>query len=338
MVKAAIVILNYNGRHHLESFLPKVVQYSGEDCSVFIADNASTDDSVAFLKQHYSFLPLLELPKNMGFSQGYNEALKQIKAEYYILLNSDVEVTARWTAPLIELLDSDPSIAACQPKMLSYHNREYFEYAGAAGGFIDYLGYPFCRGRIFDTLEKDTGQYNDTIPVFWATGACLAIRSSVFHSIGGFDDDFFAHMEEIDLCWRIHLTGYKVYYCGLSHVFHVGGGTLSKSNPYKTYLNFRNGLSMLYKNTYGRSVYWKIFLRILLDLIAAIKFLASNSIQDFLAVFKAIKDFIIQYPVNKQKKLGQKKGKTPVIKEIYQYSIVKEYFLKKINYFWELKF
>lgn len=338
MTKAAIVILNYNGRHHLEKFLPKVIQYSGEDCRIFIADNASSDDSVIFLKQHYPSLPLLLLPKNLGFSEGYNEALKQIKAAYYILLNSDIEVTPHWTVPLIQLLDQDSHIAACQPKILSYHNRDCFEYAGAAGGFVDYLGYPFCRGRIFDTIEKDTGQYDDTIPVFWATGACLVIRSHIFHGMGGFDKDFFAHMEEIDLCWRMHLAGHKIYYCGLSHVFHIGGGTLPKSNPHKTYLNFRNGLSMLYKNTYGKSVYWKLFLRITLDVIAAMKFLATDSCRDALAVFRAIKDFILLYPAHKQKKLLRVGEKRPIIQEMYQYSIVKQYFLKKINYFWELKF
>lgn len=337
MVKTAVVILNYNGRSYLETFLPKVIQYSNDDYTVFIADNASTDDSIDFLKERYPALPLIILSKNLGFSQGYNEALKQIKAEYYILLNSDVEVTHGWSSPLIQLLENNPTIAACQPKILAYHDRQRFEYAGAAGGFIDYLGYPFCRGRLFDTLEKDMGQYDDTIPVFWATGACLAIRAKIFHALEGFDKDFFAHMEEIDLCWRIHTSGYQVYYCGTSHVYHVGGGTLSKSSPHKTYLNFRNGLTMLYKNTPQKSLGWIVGTRVFLDLMAALRFLVSGSSKDALSVLKALKHFITQYPKSKQKRMAQINAQH-TIPEIYPKSIAKAYFFNKIRYFSALKF
>lgn len=336
MVKTAVVILNYNGRPYLESFLPKVIQYS-DDYTVFIADNASTDNSIDFLRNHHSTVPLITLPQNLGFSQGYNEALKQIKAEYYILLNSDVEVTKGWSLPLIQLLESNLNIAACQPKILDYNYKSRFEYAGAAGGFIDYLGYPFCRGRLFDTLEKDAGQYNDTIPVFWATGACLAIRAEVFHSLGGFDKDFFAHMEEIDLCWRIQATGLHVYYCGDSYVYHIGGGTLSKSNPHKTYLNFRNGLTMLYKNTEQKRLLRNIGLRVSLDLVAAMKFLISGNPKDAIAVLKALKHFMVAYPQNKLKRKFYDKPQQ-IIPEIYPNSIVKTYFIDKVRHFSALKF
>lgn len=336
MVKTAVVILNYNGRSYLEAFLPKVIQYA-DDYTIFIADNASTDDSVAFLRKHYPKLPIIVLPQNFGFSRGYNEALNQIQAEYYILLNSDVEVTPGWSLPLIQLLEDNPSIAACQPKILDYNDKTRFEYAGAAGGFIDYLGYPFCRGRLFNSLEMDHGQYDDTIPIFWATGACLALRAEVFHSVGGFDKDFFAHMEEIDLCWRIRSSGLHIYHCGDSQVFHIGGGTLSKSNPRKTYLNFRNGLTMLYKNTEEKRLFRHVALRICMDLIAAIKFLVSGSPKETFAVLKAIKHFVGQYPYIKQKRKWLGKSQPP-IPEIYPKSIVKAYFLDRIRHFSELEF
>lgn len=335
MVKTAVVILNYNGRSYLETFLPKVIQYA-DDYVLFIADNASTDDSVDFLRKHYPSLPIIVLPHNFGFSQGYNEALNQIQAEYYILLNSDVEVTPGWSLPLIQLLENNPSIAACQPKILDYKEKKRFEYAGAAGGFIDYLGYPFCRGRLFDSLEMDEGQYDDTVPIFWATGACLAIRAEVFHSLRGFDNDFFAHMEEIDLCWRIRSSGLHIYYCADSHVFHIGGGTLSKSNPRKTYLNFRNGLTMLYKNTEQKKLYRRMALRIFMDLAAAAKFLVSGSPKETIAVLKAIIHFMRQYPHNKQKRKELGKVKHP-IPEMYPKSIVKAYFIDKIRRFSDLK-
>ena len=240
MTKTAVVILNYNGEKFLREFLPVVIKLSG-NAKIVVADNGSTDLSVELLKQKFPTVELIRLDNNYGFCGGYNRALKQVEAEYYVLLNSDVEVTPEWLEPLVALLDSSSDIAAAQPKVLSYNDKDHFEYAGAAGGFMDSLGYPFCRGRLFDITEKDTGQYNDTREVFWATGACLIIRSAVYHKLGGLDEDFFAHMEEIDLCWKVQRAGHKVYYCGTSHVFHVGGGTLSKSNPRKTYYNLRNG-------------------------------------------------------------------------------------------------
>lgn len=336
MTKAAIVILNYNGKKYLEEFLPFLIKFNRKDAEIIIADNASTDDSIEYLKRSHPALSIIQLSRNFGFSHGYNEALKQVDAEYYILLNSDVEVSEGWLDPLISLLDTHQSVAACQPKILSYHNRAYFEYAGAAGGFIDFLGYPFCRGRIFDTVEKDSGQYNDICPIFWATGACLAIRSKVFRELGGFDEDFFAHMEEIDLCWRVHLAGHQVYYSGLSTVYHVGGGTLPKTSPTKTYLNFRNGLSMLYKNTQRPSLYYKLPIRIVLDFVAAFKFLFSNSVENSTAVLRGMRDFARLYQKNKAKKESLKITKHSYIKEIYPYSVVVKYYLKKNKTFKEL--
>ena len=338
MTKAAIVILNYNGLKYLQEFLPLVIKHNRDDCKIIIADNASTDASVSYLQENHPSLEILRLPKNFGFSHGYNEALQAVEAEYYILLNSDIEVTPGWIDPLLDLLDKNPEIAACQPKILSYHLRSSFEYAGAAGGFIDFLGYPFCRGRIFDTVEEDEGQYDDVASIFWATGACFVVRSHLFHKAGGFDEAFFAHMEEIDLCWRLHLMGYKIFYTGQSRVYHVGGGTLPKTSPMKTYLNFRNGLSMLYKNTYDATLYYKFPMRVLLDIVAAFKFLVTNSLDNFMSVFKAHVDFIKLYPVNRKKKYKNEFSKYSYIEEIYKNSIVAAYFLKKKKTFKELFF
>lgn len=301
MIETAVVILNYNGKHFLQKFLPGVIAHSGA-AKIIVADNSSTDDSIPFLTENFSNqVQILKLDSNSGYCGGYNNALKQIQAEYYVLLNSDVEVTPDWIDPVISLFKQNASIAAAQPKILSYHTRNEFEYAGAAGGFLDTFGYPFCRGRIFNTFEKDNGQYNDTRPVFWATGACLFIRSEIFHRFGGFDEDFFAHMEEIDLCWRIQRSGLQVFYAGHSHVYHVGGGTLSKSNPRKTYFNFRNGLSLLVKNLPVGQLYWKIPIRLILDWAAALKFLVAGFPADAWAVVQAHGSFI--------KNLGHDYGK-----------------------------
>jgi GT2 family glycosyltransferase len=286
MTKVAVVILNYNGRDFLDKFLPLVLQYSTE-AEVIVADNASTDDSIKLLNEQFKHIRRIELSENHGFAGGYNEALKEIDAEYFILLNSDVEVTSNWISPIITFLDSNTSYAACQPKILDYNQRESFEYAGSSGGFIDFLGYPFCRGRIFDTIEKDQGQYDDSIDIFWASGACLFIRSQVFKDIGGFDADFFAHMEEIDLCWRIHSLGLKTKCIPSSTVFHVGGGTLAKTSSFKTYLNFRNGLYILIKNLPLKKLFLKFPARIVLDWIAALKFLIEGNGKHSLAVIKA---------------------------------------------------
>ena len=281
----AVVILNYNGRNYLEQFLPSVVQYSAP-ARVIIADNASTDDSVEFLKANYPDLELIINNENGGFAKGYNDALKQVKADYYVLLNSDIEVTENWINPCIELLESDSEIAACHPKVKAFHKKSHFEHAGATGGFLDQDYFPFCRGRIFEFAEEDNGQYDETREVFWATGACMFIRSSVYHELGGLDEAFFAHMEEIDLCWRIKKRGYKIYYAHGSEVYHVGGGTLSYDSPRKTYLNFRNSIFMIIKNHEG-VLFFKLFKRLVIDGIAAWKFLFTGKGGSFFAVFKA---------------------------------------------------
>lgn len=338
MKKVAVVILNYNGKHHLEKFLPSVVSHSKE-CEVVVADNCSTDDSVSFLKSNHPDVRLIQLSENYGFSGGYNETLKQVEAEYYVLLNSDVEVTDGWTEHVIDMMDDDPSLAAAQPKILDYNNPEYFEYAGAGGGYIDILGYPFCRGRLFLSLEKDQGQYDDARQIFWATGACLFIRSKVYHDVGGLDPDFFAHMEEIDLCWRIHNAGYNVGYNGQSRVYHVGGGTLHKSNPRKTYLNFRNGLTLLYKNYSATALWLKFPFRIILDLVAAFKFMFFDSFADGVAVLKAHWHFMLDLSKNYKKRRAVRRiAKRNRIDTIYKVSIVYEYFLRGRKKFGDLDF
>lgn len=330
MKTVAIVILNYNGKVHLSTFLPSVVAHS-QGHRVIVADNGSTDESINYLKENFSAVELIQLDQNYGFCGGYNRALKQVEADYYVLLNSDVEVTSNWIEPIIALMDSIPEIAACQPKILSYTQKDSFEYAGAAGGFVDVLGYPYCRGRIFDTIEKDEGQYNDTRPIFWATGACLFVKSEVYHKLGGFDEDFFAHMEEIDLCWRIQNQGYQVYYCGESTVYHLGGGTLHKSNPKKTYLNFRNNLRSLTKNSSG--LFWKLPLRILLDGIAVFKFLAGRQTLNAWAVLKADKDFLIEIKNNLKKRKEIKKGSKNLAAHHF---ILVQYFLFRRKLFKDL--
>lgn len=256
-----------------------------------VGDNGSTDDSVAFVHENYPTIEVVRLDKNYGFAEGYNRVLAQVEADYYILLNSDVEVTPDWVDPVIDLLESDPRIAAAQPKIRAYHDREYFEYAGAAGGFIDAYGYPFCRGRLMDTREKDVGQYDDACDIFWATGAALFIRRQAWEEVGGFDGDFFAHMEEVDLCWRLKSKGYRIVYCPDSVVYHVGGATLDKSNPQKTYLNFRNNLSMLQKNLpLGRAI-WVIFVRFWLDFVALLFFMAKGKFKDAAAISRAHRSF-----------------------------------------------
>ncbi|HAA17299.1 MAG TPA: dTDP-Rha--alpha-D-GlcNAc-pyrophosphate polyprenol alpha-3-L-rhamnosyltransferase [Cytophagales bacterium] len=273
--RVAVVILNYNGRSFLEQFLPGVLAHSS-DSEVIVADNQSTDDSVEWMKENHPQVRLIINPKNGGFAQGYNVALQQVKAEYYVLLNSDVEVTPGWVEPLLDCMESAPSLGACQPKIKAFHQKNSFEYAGAAGGYMDSLGYPFCRGRIFDHLEQDHGQYDDSRPIFWATGACMMIRSELYHQLGGLDEDFFAHMEEIDMCWRMQHMGYQLQYVPHSTVFHVGGGTLNATSPFKTYLNFRNNLWLITKNLPTTQFVWKFPLRLILDGLAGLKFLVEG--------------------------------------------------------------
>lgn len=326
MKRVAVVILNYNGRKFLEEFLPDVIaNTNAELADIVVADNASTDDSVVFMREHFPAIRLIENGFNGGFSTGYNLALQQIDAEYYVLLNSDIEVTPQWIEPIVAMMDADASIAACQPKILSYYEREKFEYAGAAGGFIDRYGYPFCRGRVFQHLEEDRGQYDDICEVFWATGACMFVRADLYRKHGGLDDSFFAHMEEIDFCWRMKNLGYKIYCCPESKVYHIGGGTLPKSSSRKTYLNFRNNLSLLYKNLPANRVFWVIFYRILLDWVAAIKFLFSGGLADFWAVTRAHFAFYKRIPsIRKVRKTATLRP----VSQMYQRNIVFENFLK----------
>ena len=326
MKKVAIVILNYNGKKFLEKFLPIVIENNSDFAEIIVADNKSTDDSVDFMKQNFPNIRLIVNDFNGGFATGYNVALRQVEADYYVLLNSDIEVTPNWIDPVIELMESDENIAACQPKILSYHDKTKFEYAGAAGGFIDKYGYPFCRGRMFQDLETDQGQYDDVKEIFWATGACMFVRASLYHELGGLDDDFFAHMEEIDLCWRLKNAGYKIMYCPDSKIYHIGGGTLPKSSARKTYLNFRNNLSLLLKNLPKGKVFGTIFYRFFLDWIAAVKFLFDGSFADFFAVTRAHASFLRQIPAlrKKRKKLAHNK-----VSQVYQKNIVFKYFLEK---------
>jgi len=325
-IKVAIVILNWNGRQFLERFLPLLVKYNPPFAEIIIADNDSKDDSLDFVRGKYPALRIIQNKENGGFAKGYNDALSQVEVEYYVLLNSDIEVTEHWIEPVIELMDSDPTIAACQPKILSYLDPKKFEYAGAAGGFIDKYGYPFCRGRIFEHLEPEQGQYNDTREIFWATGACMFVRASVYNKVGGLDKDFFAHMEEIDFCWRVKNEGYKVMFCSGSKVYHVGGGTLPKSSSRKTYLNFRNNFILLYKNLPTGKFLLVFFVRLVFDGFAAMKFLFDGGIKDFLAVGKAHWTFYFTFLKHRKKRqyIHQKQ-----VNSIYKKCIVFEYYLRK---------
>jgi GT2 family glycosyltransferase len=335
MNHTAVVILNYNGQKYLTDFLPSVISHSG-NTDIYVADNASTDDSLSVLRNNFPSIKIIQLAENQGFAQGYNEALEEIMCnsilqnrnnyEYYILLNSDVEVTENWIEPVIDLMESNPNIAACQPKIKSFQEKTHFEYAGAAGGYIDRLGYPFCRGRIFQNLEEDLGQYNDNVEVFWATGACMFVRANVFHEVGGFDGDFFAHMEEIDLCWRMKHAGYQIFTCGESEVYHVGGGTLHKSNPRKTFLNFRNGLAMLYKNHPDKGLYKTVLTRLILDGVAGAKFLFFDNWQDCVAVIKAHFNFYANISHwHKKRKRIQKRND---LGQISKQNVVWQHFMK----------
>ena len=274
-MKIAVVILNWNGKKLLRQFLPSIIQFS-ENAVIYVADNASTDDSIEVIKREFPTVKIIQNKDNYGFAKGYNEALQFVDEPYYALVNSDVEVTKNWLNPIYELFEKDTKIAIIQPKILDFKKKTHFEYAGAAGGFIDKYGYPFCRGRIFETLEEDKGQYNDETEIFWATGACFFIRKDVYHELKGFDADFFAHQEEIDLCWRAFNLGYKTKYTSKSVVYHVGGATLDAANPMKTYLNFRNSLYMLVKNLPIGELFLVIFMRMILDGIAALKFLVQG--------------------------------------------------------------
>ena len=332
MNKIAIVILNWNGVDMMRRYLTDVVNYSIVDNAVvYVADNASTDDSVEMLRSEYPQVKVILLEKNRGFAEGYNKALSQIEAEYYVLLNSDVKVTHHWLQPLVEFMDAYRDVAACQPKLLSIIDTDSFEYAGACGGFIDLYGYPFCRGRVFNTIERDKGQYDTAMPILWATGACMMIRSSDYWNAGGFDGRFFAHNEEIDLCWRLRLLGRKVYCIPDSAVFHLGGGTLPKSNPMKTYLNFRNNLTMLYKNLPDRELRKVMRMRFWLDWLAALQMLVlGRSIGDFKAVIKARMAFKAwKNDFRHDRETIQSTAKVDAVPERICISILWQYYIKR---------
>jgi len=333
MQKIAVVILNWNGKRFLEQFLPSLVAHTPSWAEIVVADNASCDDSVAFMQSHYPHLRLILNADNFGFAKGYNQALQQVDAEYYCLLNSDVEVSPQWIESVVDYLDTHPEVAICQPKLLSFNEKIHFEYAGAAGGFVDKYGYPFCQGRLFDCVEKDEGKYNEIKEIFWATGACMFIRSNVYHELGGLDDDFFAHMEEIDLCWRAKNAGYKVMYIPNSTVYHIGGGTLPKKSPRKTYLNFRNNLILLYKNLPKHRILWVFTLRFILDGVASIRFLFDSGWGDFAAVFKAYFSFYGSLRKNRKKRNDTPHRK---VSQTYNKSIVFDYYIRKKKRFSDL--
>lgn len=331
MTKTAVVILNFNGEKLLPEFLPSVIEHSS-GAEVYVADNASTDQSIALLKERFPLVKIIPLEKNFGFCGGYNRALAVIEADYFVLLNSDVQVTSGWLNPLQQILDAHADVAAVQPKILSYRNKNRFEYAGAAGGYIDSLGYPFCRGRLFNHVEEDHHQYDDEREIFWATGACFIIRSKVYREFNGLDEDFFAHMEEIDLCWKIHRTGQKVFYTGRSVVYHLGAGTLGYDNPRKTYLNFRNGLSLIHKHLDSGELLYKFPLRLFLDWIAAVVFLVKGSLKNSLSVFKAHADFFMSFKnhVNKRSTL-RRKYPSYSTQTVYRGLILLNYYVKGIK-------
>ncbi|MFD0941308.1 glycosyltransferase family 2 protein [Pedobacter boryungensis] len=331
----AVVILNWNGKSWLERFLPSVVQTNYPNLQIIIGDNASTDDSISFLQQNYPQLGIIENDKNYGFAGGYNHILSRVTADYFVLLNSDVEVPANWIKPVIDLMESHVKIAVAQPKLKWQLKKTEFEYAGAAGGFIDLFAYPFCRGRIFDTVETDNGQYSTTADIFWASGAAFFIKSSIWKEVGGLDADLFAHMEEIDLCWRLKNLGYRVVCCTDTEVYHVGGGTLNANNPYKTYLNFRNNLIIMQKNLPKSEAYSRIFIRMCLDLLAWLQFLIKGKFAFAFSINKAHWHFLTQIGITSKKRITQ----IPLFQHtgVYSESIVWTYFVKKIKKFNDLK-
>jgi GT2 family glycosyltransferase len=330
VAKLAIVILNWNGQKFLSQFLPAIVQYAPAYSEIVIADNASTDSSISFLKNNYPTIKIIQNNDNGGFSKGYNDALQHIEAEYYCLLNSDIEVTENWIEPIVELLDNHSEVAVVQPKLLSFKDRNQFEYAGACGGFIDYLGYPFCRGRVFEHLEEDVGQYNNAIEVFWATGAALFVRSAIYHQLKGLDEDFFAYMEEIDFCWRVKSLGYKIMVEPKSVIYHVGGGTLPKDSSRKTYLNFRNNLFLLLKNLPKRKLIPVLLLRFPLDQAAALFFLLQGYVKDTWAVLRAQLSFLGQFGKMMQKRENINRE---IYRQTFQKSIAFEHYIKKKSKF-----
>ncbi|VXB85955.1 dTDP-Rha--alpha-D-GlcNAc-pyrophosphate polyprenol alpha-3-L-rhamnosyltransferase [Flavobacterium sp. 9AF] len=330
MKKIAVVILNWNGVDLLRQFLPSVLQYS-EEATIYVVDNASNDDSISVLKSEFPEVQIIENEGNYGFAKGYNEGLQNIKEEYLALVNSDIEVTANWLKPIIHIFEKESEIAIIQPKILDFKNKSYFEYAGAAGGFIDKYGYPFCRGRIFDSVEKDDGQYDSDRKIFWASGACFFIRNKVYQELKGFDEDFFAHQEEIDLCWRAFNLGHVIKYSHQSVVYHIGGATLSVGNPKKTYLNFRNSLYMLTKNLPKDKLFKILFLRMVLDGIAGIQFLIKGKWKHFHSILKAHYQFYINFKHHYRKRnLNNKDNYYAISSIIIRFFIKKQHFYKNL--------
>lgn len=330
-MNVGVVILNWNGKKLLEQFLPSVVQFSSQ-ANVYVADNASTDDSVAFVSENFPTVKIIQNKINGGYAKGYNDALLGLSEDILVLLNSDVEVTQNWLPPILSEFEKDNLLAAAQPKILDYKNKTHFEYAGAAGGFIDKFGYPYCRGRIFNTIEQDLGQFNDIKNIFWASGACLFVRKESFWKVGGLDEDFFAHQEEIDLCWRLQANGEQIKYVGSSSVYHLGGATLTSENPKKTFYNFRNSLLLLIKNAKGTSVWWTILMRLILDGIASIQFLFQGRIKHIIAILKAHISFYTLLPKFLKKRQKQATG----FKYFQTKSVVWDYFINKNRTFNEL--
>ena len=325
----SVVILNWNGSAMLQRFLPSVIRYS-EEAEIIVADNGSTDHSIDLLQEKFPSVRILPFRENYGFAEGYNRAIQQIETPYVLLLNDDVEVTPHWLQPLLAFMNHHPEVAACQPKILSETQRELFEYAGACGGFIDHLGYPYCRGRIFNHVEKDRGQYDHVCPIFWATGAALLVRTDVYRKEGGLDKRFFAHMEEIDFCWRLHSRNYGIYCIPQSTVYHVGGGTLPKSHPRKTFLNFRNNLLMLYKNLPEERLNSTLRIRYLLDLVAALKMLLSGQVKESMAIVKALRTFFkIRHDFDRERKENLQKQQLKDIPEMRNESLLVAFYLKK---------
>jgi GT2 family glycosyltransferase len=338
-LKTAVVILNWNGRSHLEKYLPHVVQFTNlDECELVIADNGSDDDSVRFVRDTYPQIRIIEMDRNYGFAGGYNKALESVDADIFCLLNSDVRVTKNWMEPILHVFQSEGNIVAIQPKILSDRDWSRFEHAGAAGGYIDKYGYPFCRGRIMDVIEFDRGQYNQKSDLFWASGACLFIRAKEFIDFGGFDVDYFAHMEEIDLCWRLKNKSYRIAYCPESKIYHYGGATLDYNNPHKLFLNFRNSLWTLYKNYTGRALKWMMIRRMFIDTFAIVKFILTFDFKNGAAVIKAHKAYYASLPQLKEKRAALLVG---VIKkehhEMLNHSIVFNFFLKSRKRFQDYK-
>jgi len=331
MKEIAVVILNWNGKQLLEQFLPTLIELS-EDAAIYVADNASTDNSLEYIAEFHPTVTIISNMANYGYAKGYNEALKYIKEPLYCLINSDIEVTENWLKPIHQLFASDEKIGIIQPKILDYKNKVNFEYAGAAGGFIDRYGFPFCRGRLFDTIEKDQQQYNDIAPIFWASGACFFIRQTVFNQLEGFDSGFFAHQEEIDLCWRAYNQDIKTYYCGKSTVYHVGGATLKVSNPQKTFLNYRNSLLMLYKNLPNNKKFGILFKRLCLDGISGVRLMLQLRPLHCFAIIRS--HFAFYGLISSYKKNIQNNSKANYY---YTNSIIWEYFIRKKKYFADIK-